>query len=291
MDYFKIFTIIFMIVMTYLMFKIYLEKCNKEGFADVPTQSLGGVDDTNAINTLAQIAKNLMAGGATVPGNLIVKGGSIATGDAPGQTPGTIISNMGDSWGMLWGSNCALIGQKGKTMRFGFADAYNAAGWDEKMNIQPDGTVNIKGRNILAELDKLNSRWSGDNLVVPGHLTVKNGSNFTGGRHWFKDEENAGRLRVGAAYGVPGIWGEDTGGLVHVANFQIGTQRAGDNNSGGMVADKTYDFIRSRNPSYAILGPSNTGQLGMAWNNGRMYWTFLEKNQRNWNADYGNLVN
>ena len=39
-----------------------------EGFADVPAQSLGGVDDTNAINTLAQIAKNLMTGGVTIPG-------------------------------------------------------------------------------------------------------------------------------------------------------------------------------------------------------------------------------
>jgi hypothetical protein len=154
MDTFKIIVIVFMIFTTYLLYKLYADKYYREDFEGT-AQNVGGVDDTNAINTLAQIAKNLMAGGVTVPGNMIVKGGSIATGDAPGQTPGTIVSNMGDSWGMLWGSNCALIGQKGKTMRFGFADAYNAAGWDEKMNIQPDGTVNIKGRNILAELDAI----------------------------------------------------------------------------------------------------------------------------------------
>jgi hypothetical protein len=41
---------------------------------EAPAQSLGGVDDTNAINTLAQIAKNLMAGGLTVPGNMTVNG-------------------------------------------------------------------------------------------------------------------------------------------------------------------------------------------------------------------------
>ena len=132
--------------MIIVIYQIYLMNCrfnSIEGFEGT-AQSLGGVDDTNAINTLAQIAKNLMAGGVTVPGNMIVKGGSIATGDAPGQTPGTIISNMGDSWGMLWGSHCALIGQKGKPIRFGFADAFNAAGWDEKVTIQPDGTLIAK---------------------------------------------------------------------------------------------------------------------------------------------------
>jgi len=45
-----------------------------EGFEAAPAQSLGGVDDTNAINTLAQISKQLMAGGITVPGNIIIEG-------------------------------------------------------------------------------------------------------------------------------------------------------------------------------------------------------------------------
>ena len=272
MDYFKIFTIIFMIVMTYLMYKIYLEKCNKEGFEGT-AQSLGGVDDTNAINTLAQIAKNLMAGGVTVPGNINVQGDIVF----PNQTT-------------IKGAGRLHVGGEELLYILNKAGVMIGKEWGGSGNLAVQGDVVVKGRNILAELDKLNSRWNGDNLTV-GHLTVKSGSNFNGGRHWFKDEENAGRLRVGAAYGIPGIWGEDTGGLVQVANFQIGTQSAGDNNTGGMVADKHYDFIRSRHPSYAMLGPSNTGQLGMAWSNGRMYWTFLEKNQRNWNADYGNLVN
>jgi hypothetical protein len=131
-----------------------------EGFEGTTQNTTSGIDDTNAINTLAQIAKNLMAGGVTVPGNITVKG-SIATGDTPGQTPGTIISNMGDSWGMLWGSHCALIGQKGKPMRFGFADAYNAAGWDEKVNIQPDGTLNVKTDETI-----------GGNLITNGSIAT-----------------------------------------------------------------------------------------------------------------------
>jgi hypothetical protein len=71
MDYFKIFTIIFMIFIAYKLCLI--EAKSVEPF-EGSQQSLGGVDDTNAINTLAQIAKNLMAGGVTVPGNMTVQG-------------------------------------------------------------------------------------------------------------------------------------------------------------------------------------------------------------------------
>ena len=44
-----------------------------EGF-EGSTQSLGGVDDTNAINTLAQIARKLMDKGLTIPGDINVQG-------------------------------------------------------------------------------------------------------------------------------------------------------------------------------------------------------------------------
>ena len=41
----------------------------------VSNQSAGsGIDDANAINTLAQISKQLMAGGVTVPGNMTIQG-------------------------------------------------------------------------------------------------------------------------------------------------------------------------------------------------------------------------
>lgn len=85
MDYFKIFTIIFMIIITYLLCNIYSDKI-KERFVETE-QSIGGVDDQNSINTLAQIAKQLIAGGATVPGNMTVKGeikaeGAISTAGA-----------------------------------------------------------------------------------------------------------------------------------------------------------------------------------------------------------------
>jgi hypothetical protein len=231
-NYFKIFTVIFMIVISFLLYNLYSEK-SMEKFEN----SGVGADTTKAITDLGNIAKQLLAGGATVPGNLTVTGGLNLTG------------------------------------------ALNS----------PSAIIN--GRNILAELDKLNSRWNGDNLTVAGQLTVNNGSSFNGGRHYFQDEEKAGRLRVGGVYGRPGIWNQDAGdvGGVQIANFQVGTRVAGSTHTSGMVGNKKYDYIQSGNPSYAILGPSQTGNLGMAWNDGRMYWTFLSKNERTWNDQFGAL--
>lgn len=60
-------------------------------------------------------------------------------------TGGRIVGKMGDSWGMLWGQACALIGKKGEPMRFGFADNIGASGWDEKVRIEPDGRLKIGG--------------------------------------------------------------------------------------------------------------------------------------------------
>ena len=102
MDYFKIFTLIFMIIVTYLLCNIYSDKI-KEHFSSAE-QSIGGVDDANSINTLAQLAKQLMAGGATVPGNMTVKGeikaeGAITTTGAitsagPITTPSIIVNKI-----------------------------------------------------------------------------------------------------------------------------------------------------------------------------------------------------
>jgi hypothetical protein len=165
--------IIYILNLFLILYIIYREFCNKKGIENFENVTLGSADDQNAINKLAQIATQLMAGGVTIPGNMTVKGGSIATGEAPGQTPGTIVSNMGDSWGMLWGSNCALIGQKGKTMRFGFADAYNAAGWDEKVNIQPDGTMNTFAINARAPINAGNDISVGRDLHFPNATTIR----------------------------------------------------------------------------------------------------------------------
>jgi hypothetical protein len=59
-----------MIFTTYLLYKLYADKCYREDFEGTTQNTTSGIDDTNAINTLAQIAKNLMAGGVTVPGSM-----------------------------------------------------------------------------------------------------------------------------------------------------------------------------------------------------------------------------
>ncbi len=45
-------------------------------------------------------------------------------------------------------------------------------------------------------------------------LTVSGGSYFEGGRNYFMDEEKAGRVRVGAAWNIPGFYSEDNQDIV-----------------------------------------------------------------------------
>ena len=101
MDTFKIIVIIFLMILTY---QIYQLNCtvykDTEGFEGAQ-QSLGGVDDTNAINTLAQIAKNLMAGGVTVPGNMRVHG-DISTGEGKVSINNGTINLTSDGGGGLY---------------------------------------------------------------------------------------------------------------------------------------------------------------------------------------------
>ena len=65
MDFFKIFTISFMILILYYLNQ---NKIITENF----DSSSNCVDDWNAINQLGQISRQLMAGGVTVPGALTV---------------------------------------------------------------------------------------------------------------------------------------------------------------------------------------------------------------------------
>jgi len=102
MDTFKIICIIFMIIVIYQIYQIncVVFKDKFEGFEGT-AQSLGGVDDTNAINTLAQIAKNLMAGGVTVPGNMRVQG-DISTGEGKVSINNGTINLQSDGGGGLY---------------------------------------------------------------------------------------------------------------------------------------------------------------------------------------------
>jgi len=69
-----IYIIIFIIILIILFF--YCIRDSIDNFESTPAvnQSLTGIDDANAINTLAQISTQLMAGGLTVPGNMNITG-------------------------------------------------------------------------------------------------------------------------------------------------------------------------------------------------------------------------
>jgi hypothetical protein len=179
MDYFKIITILFMIIIIY---QIYLMNCrfnSIEGF-EGSAQSLGGVDDTNAINTLAQIAKNLMAGGVTVPGNMALQGdihtiGTLST-IGPDKKNKVCLHTPPDGRRALYIAPQKLDGSDWEWGN-GLALEFHA----KTINTQSNNLI-VQGRNIIAELDKLNSRWDGDTLIAPGgiHLANKWGLYDTG---------------------------------------------------------------------------------------------------------------
>ena len=52
------------------------------------------------------------------------------------------------------------------------------------------------------------------NIRATGNIEANNGLKVTGGRSHFKDAENRGRLRVGAAWGIPGLYSEDRQDIV-----------------------------------------------------------------------------
>ena len=68
MDYFKIITLIFMIVMCYKVFL--MDGTISENFESTPSIA----DDWNAVKQLAEISRQLMSGTLTVPGGLTVSG-------------------------------------------------------------------------------------------------------------------------------------------------------------------------------------------------------------------------
>jgi hypothetical protein len=83
MDFQKIFNLIAMILLAYLLYQnnsketITSEQFTNESFENI---TLGSADDQNAINKLAQIATKLMEGSLTVPGNMTINGTTTING-------------------------------------------------------------------------------------------------------------------------------------------------------------------------------------------------------------------
>ena len=85
----------------------------------------------------------------------------------------------------------------------------------------PGNSVGFVGSNTLRAYIVLGdgSAYFAGNVGIgttspEASLHVTNGSRFSGGQHFFADAEKSGRLRVGSAWQVPGIYSEDNQGIV-----------------------------------------------------------------------------
>ena len=124
---------------------------NIEGFADAP-QTIGGVDDANAINTLAQIAKNLMTGGFTIPGSINLTNN---------KTKFTLVNDA---------DNCFRV----KDDRGGQVLAINDAG---AVFTKGDGLV-LSGNDLTLK----GNQSIGGNLGVGGNLNNNGNGYFSSGK-------------------------------------------------------------------------------------------------------------
>jgi len=178
---------IILVVLAYYLFNCWVEnKVNnilksKEGFAGT-TGSTNDADVASSINTLAQIAKDLQAGGINVPGALNIKGaldikGAINTDgvinakdiintDSDINAKGMNIKKnifVGDGK-QDWGSVVSIRGGINDNGYLEFKNKEDARqcylmgkpdGAMFSENLRVNGDLIVKGRNILAELDDL----------------------------------------------------------------------------------------------------------------------------------------
>ena len=111
--------------------------------------------------------------------------------------------------------------------------------------------------DAIRNLSKLaNDLTNNGKLVVPGgleikgKLTVKGGGDFSGGRYYFTDAEKCGRLRVGCAWGKPGIYAEDKKHLVLGASG--GNVQFHNNNSRITGSNAYFSNVMKQHSDYYI---------------------------------------
>ena len=171
-----------------------------EGFADAPTQSLGGVDDSNAINTLAQIARQLMDKGLKVPGDMNITGNTNITGNMSltGTDTAAISTPNGNTKingrGIMFGAsnNGYELNSAQITAGLHVPDSLCIVGmgktsgerkidmWAEK-GATIYGGLTVNGRNILAELDQCIKNDSNISIKAVGQRNNDPNMNFRDG--------------------------------------------------------------------------------------------------------------
>ena len=87
------------------------------------------------------------------------------------------------------------------------------------LHVTSNTGLKVTGHGKTSSFGSLNSGWchittNAPNFHMNKKLTIEGGINATGGRTHFKDVENRGRVRVGAAWGIPGFYSEDNQDIV-----------------------------------------------------------------------------
>ena len=181
------------IIILVLLASIYYIQNNlktSEDFENVPAQSLGGVDDTNAINTLAQISKQLMAGGITVPGNIIIQGDLVFPNATTIKGAGRLHMG-GEELLYILNKKGVMIGKEwGGTGDLQVQGNQHVGG-----NLGIGGVLNVG--NTISSKGNLNARTDGFNTRVGGIWTAP-GVYAEGGAN-LEIGAGSGNIYVGAA--------------------------------------------------------------------------------------------
>ena len=180
MDYFKIITLIFMILITY---KIFFMDNVTEGFADSNT-----LDDWNAINALAQIANTLMANDTiTLPGQLKVNR-TLNAGD-------TTVTTLNTTGRLTAGTT--TVGSLSTTGTL-------SAGATTVGSLSTSGTVTVGSRNVGALLDSLQTEINTIKINATSLQNQINGCAKTGTAYSFQRQSSYNCLRGGDDIGCDG---------------------------------------------------------------------------------------
>jgi len=163
----------YLIILIILATVYYLQYNAIENFSN-SEQSIGGIDDQNSINTLAQIAKKLMTGGNTVPGNLNINGDLSITGKITGDL---LISNESND-AISKPTTNTRINNKG--IQFGGTN--NGADTNSAQisaGLHATDSLCIVGMGKTAAARKIDM-WAEDKLTLNGNMHITGNTHLNG---------------------------------------------------------------------------------------------------------------
>jgi len=165
---------IYIIIFVIIILVFYCIQNNTENFESTPAvnQSLTGIDDANAINTLAQISTQLMAGGLTVPGNMNITGKLTVGSNSFSLPKGMIVAfnsyEAPEGWAICDGTkgtpdlrNRFIIGANpGGAYGTASGTALGTIGGNQTISLAPDNLPPHRHISVLINPDGSGPRWN-----------------------------------------------------------------------------------------------------------------------------------